>query len=124
MPDAAAAMVEVAAAEGTDGETFFLPGPAPITPRQFLSEVIRSAGSRSRIWRVPALALRVAGLFSTVVREATDVLHLWTHPILLDGAKYRQRFGHIPATPYNEAIKTTLSWFADHPEVKTGLHKT
>ena len=38
--------------------------------------------------------------------------------------EYRQRFGHIPATPYCEAIKTTLNWFADHPEVKTGLHKT
>jgi len=45
----------------------------------------------------------------------TDIGHLWTDPILLDGTRYRARFGDVPATPYMAGIRETLAWFEQHP---------
>lgn len=107
MPDAARAMVRVGCAENTDGETFHIPA-ARTTPRAF----VRMAGKRA--WSVPPFALRIAGLFDETAAGAADIAHLWTDPVLLDGAKYRQWFGEIPMTPYEEGIANTRQWFAAH----------
>jgi hypothetical protein len=50
-----------------------------------------------------------------------DIAHLWTHPILLDGAKYSARFGAIPLTPIADAIATTLAWHRAHPVFRLPL---
>lgn len=110
--DAAQAMVEVGLADNTDGETFHVPGYSPITPRQFFTEVARIAGTGSKVKTIHPQLIKFMGLFDEVVREFIDIQHLWSEPILLDGTKYRQRFGQIPQTPYTEGIHRTLAWFA------------
>lgn len=111
MEDAAQAMVEVGLADDSDGETFHVPGYSSITPRQFFTEVVRIAGTGSKVKTIHPQLIKFMGLFDEVVREFIDIQHLWSEPILLDGTKYRQRFGQIPQTPYTEGIHRTLAWF-------------
>ncbi len=99
MPDAAEALLEIGLAEGVDGETFHLPGAAPITARAFFDLAIRAEG-RGAFVAVPALAVRAAALVSPLARSFVDILHLWEHPILLDGRKTRARFPALETTPY------------------------
>ncbi len=113
MPDAAKAVVEAGTAEGVDGETFHVPGCGETTPREFWSEVARSAGAGSRVRSMPTWALKALGLFKSDARAFADILHLWSDPVLLDGAKYERHFGRVPRTPYEAGIRQTLAWYAE-----------
>jgi nucleoside-diphosphate-sugar epimerase len=118
MEDAAHAMVQLAAADGVDGETFHLPGGGHSTPRQFFDAIAVAAGRPVKVLRVPGAVIQLGALASPMVRVARDTRHLWTHPILLDGSKYRARFGAPPQTPYAEGIAKTLAWFRANPSAQ------
>lgn len=109
MRDAARALVEVGVAPDCDAEVFHLPG-AQTTPRQFLTIACEQVGARPRITGVHGLPLRLAGKFDATIDAVADIGHLWTDPILLDGSKYRARFGEVPLTPLADAVAATLRW--------------
>ena len=71
MPDAAAALVAIGLAEGTDGELFHMPGVAHTTARRFLETAIRVAGC-GRFTVIPASFVRAAGLFHPLARSRTS----------------------------------------------------
>ena len=95
MPDAARALVEVAVAADCDAAVFHLPG-ARTTPRRFVELVYRAAGRKPRVFGVPPWLLSAAGVFDATVRGAADIGHLWTHPILLDGASVHRALRRNP----------------------------
>jgi nucleoside-diphosphate-sugar epimerase len=117
MPDAARAMVALATAPDCDAEVFHLPG-ARTTPRELATAIYTLAGAKPRVTGVPAFVLRAAGVFDATIRGAADIGHLWTDPILLDGAKYRARFGEPPVTPLATGLAATLAWHRAHPELR------
>lgn len=112
MPDAGRALVAVAAAADCDGKVFHLPG-VRTTPRRFIAEISARTPRPIARW-----LLSVAGLFDGTIRGAADIAHLWTDPILLDGSRYRARFGDVPLTPLTEAVATTMAWHRAHPPLK------
>jgi len=115
MPDAARALLEVACAADADGTCFHLPGARAITPRAFFAEAFRQSGRGGRLFTVPAWLVHAASPLSPLARGFSDILHLWEDPILLDGSRYRRRFGTVPATSYEEGIAATLAWLRDNP---------
>ena len=116
MPDAGKALVAVGTAADGDGEVFHLSG-ARTTPRQFIERVFAAAGAKPRAFGVPRFALAAAGLFDRTIRAVADIGHLWTAPILLDGAKYRARFGGLPLTSLDEAVAATMAWHRARPDL-------
>jgi nucleoside-diphosphate-sugar epimerase len=117
MPDAAEALIAIGTAEGVDGELFHLPGAGHATARELLALAVRQAGGGS-FSVVPAYAVRAAALVHPLARAFTDILHLWEHPILLDGAKVRARFPALPSTPYAEGLAATLAWHRANPSAR------
>ncbi len=116
MPDGAAALVE-AGVGGADGDVFHLPGAAPTTPRRFF-ELARELAGGGGFRAVPAWVVRAAGLVSPKARGFADILHLWTDPILLDGAKLRARFPALVPTSYRDGLAATLAWLRQNPDAK------
>lgn len=114
MPDGARAMLQAGLAEGTDGQTFHVPGARHTTPRELLG--LLAARTGVGVSSMPTWALRTAAIVHRGAREFADILHLWTHPILLDGTRYRERFGAVPATSYEDGVAITLEWFRAHPD--------
>jgi nucleoside-diphosphate-sugar epimerase len=115
VPDGAAAMLKLALADDVEGQRFHVPGVAPTTPRAFFELVQSAASNRQGVRTLAPWLMRTAALFARDAREFVDIQHLWTDPILLDGARYRERFGALPATPYAAGIRETLAWFRAHP---------
>jgi nucleoside-diphosphate-sugar epimerase len=113
--DAARAMLQLALAEAVEGRTFHVPASAHTTPRAFFKQLQGLAGNAKGVRGLPLVALRAAALVSPPAREFLDIRHLWTDPVLLDGARYRERFRNIPATSYQAGLTQTLSWFREHP---------
>lgn len=114
MPDAARAMVAVATAANTAGQTFHLPG-VRTTPRAFVTAIFAAAGVSPRLTGVPRWVLSAAGVVDATIRGVADIGHLWTDPVMLDGTRYRERFGDVPQTPLAEGIAATLVWHRAHP---------
>ena len=108
MRDGADALVAAGCADDTDGATFHVPG-ARTTPRRFAQAVYAAADATARITGVPPWALRVVGVVDPLARGAADIAHLWTHPILLDGAAYARRFGPAPTTPLEAGVAVTIA---------------
>lgn len=117
MPDAARGLVEIATAVGGDAAVFHLPG-ARTTPRRFIESVYASAGETPRAFGVPRWILAAGGMFNSTLNGVADFSHLWTHPVLLDGAKYTANFGPVPLTPLAEAIPATLAWHRANPSLR------
>lgn len=116
MPDAGKALVAVAADPAAAGEVFHLPG-TRTTPRQFIAAVYAAAGARPRVFAAKPWLLALLGVFDGTLRAIADIGHLWTDPILLDGAKYAARFGAVPTTPLADAIATTMAWHRARPDL-------
>ena len=59
-----------------------------------------------------------AGIVDTTARAAADIGHLWTHPVLLDGARYRERYGEVPCTGLEQGVAATVAWHREHPDAR------
>jgi nucleoside-diphosphate-sugar epimerase len=117
MPDAADVLVVVGLSDAADGELFHLPGVAHTTARDFLASAVRIAGT-GRFAVMPAFLVRAGALVNPLARSFADILHLWEHPILLDGTKLRTRFPALKMTSYDDGIAATLAWYRARPDAR------
>lgn len=119
MPDAAEVLLEIGCADDVDGELFHLPGVAHITARQFLMRAIQIAKGGA-LTVVPTPLVRAAARVHPLARAFADILHLWEHPILLDGAKLRARMPELERrlTTYDDGLTATLLWLRANPDAK------
>jgi hypothetical protein len=69
----------------------------------------RALDVRAEVARVPRLALRAMGLFSSFMRETAEIAYQWDVPFVLDDARFRAAFGQEP-TPIDEAVAATAAW--------------
>jgi nucleoside-diphosphate-sugar epimerase len=110
--DAGEAMVTAGLSDRSDGRSFNVPGAAVTTPRAFLEEIVRQAGTRSAVRSLNSpLLVGAAGLFSPMIREYREMMYLKREQFLLDGSRYVSAFGKVPATPYADGIARALLWF-------------
>ena len=112
--DAAAACLLLARTESAWGECWHVPGPGPLTAREFLTLVCQAAGTPPRLAALPSWMLTVAGWFDDGAREVGEISYLFTEPQVLDGSKFRAAFPDFAFTPHEEAIARTVRWFAQH----------
>lgn len=117
MPDAARALLDIGIAADVDGQTFHVPGVAHTTPSAFFTLAIRKAGAGS-FSSLPSWTVRAAGLVIPMARTFSDILHLWEHPVLLDGTKLRRRFPDFCSTAYEDGLESTITWLREHPSAR------
>ena len=111
--DAAEALVMAGLDSGTNGESYNVPGVEVTTPRHWLQLVASTAGTNAKIRTIPKFVIGVAGIFNPLAKEFYEMVYLRTERMILDGTKFRSKFGRIPATPYRDGIKKTLDWFRE-----------
>lgn len=114
--DAAEAMLTIINTPAAQGRAVHVPGPRPITPREFIRLVYAAAGSHEPTVRVFGRGFfRLVGLFNPLARSAYEMAYLFDDPVLLDGSLYREVTGRPhPATPYEDGVRRTMDWFRSH----------
>lgn len=115
IPDGGEAMARAGLDPSSSGETYHVPGVGVITPREFLGLVAQTAGSNSKPRTVGARMVAVAGIFSSEAREFRELMYLKRERFILDGSKFRQKFGTALSTPYATGVRETLDWFRANP---------
>ena len=112
--DGGEAMITAALNEKANGEIFNIPGVSPIQPRKFIEEIFREVGYKPKIGTLNSDVLfKIIGLFNPVVKELVEMLYLKRERLLLNGKKYQDFFGTLPATSYSTGIEKTLAWAKD-----------
>lgn len=109
--DAAKAMVMAAGRSDAYGQDFNVPGPEPITAREWIELVFKEAGHPTKMIGTSKLTMRFFGLFNPTAREFFEMQYLTEEPLILDGAKFTKFFGtKYPSTDYADGIRETLAW--------------
>jgi nucleoside-diphosphate-sugar epimerase len=111
--DIARGLVTLGMRSEADGEVWHLPAAAPLTGRAFLHTVFETAGQDARIAPTSVTMMRVAGVFSPLIRASVEMMYQWEQPFTIDPAKFEAAFGPMPPTPHAVAIERTVAWFRE-----------
>lgn len=117
-PDVASALATLGTASGVTGQVWHLPVAETRTTRQIVDLLYASTSHRPRLLAAGRTTLRALGLVKPAMREYLHTLYQFTDPWVVDDAKYRARFGDT-ATPLDDALASTLAWYADRAAVPT-----
>ncbi|MCW2737527.1 NAD-dependent epimerase/dehydratase family protein [Nocardioides sp.] len=115
-PDVAAALIVLGTAPGATGRVWHLPVAGARTIREVVTRVYQLAGHRPRLLAAGRPTLRLIGLFKPEMREYLHTLYQFTAPWVVDDGAFRAAFGDL-ATPLDEALATTLAWYAERAAV-------
>ena len=110
LPDLAAAFVALAERrrELSAFEAFLFPGHA-VTGQEMQRCCEAATGESLTLAGVPWPLLRLAGLFSPMMREVCEMAYLWDRPHRLDGAKLEALLGIVPRTDPRQAVAEALA---------------
>ncbi len=117
-PDVARGLAELAVAPDVTGRIWHLPIAETRTTRQLIETVYALAGRRPRVLAAGRTTLRLLGLVRPEMREYLHTLYQFTDPWVVDDSRIRTRFGDL-ATPLDDALATTLAWYAERAAVPT-----
>jgi nucleoside-diphosphate-sugar epimerase len=110
LPDVARGFAELVERPEADGRVWILPAAPPITQRELLTLVNQQVGRRRSVGRISLSAMRVVGLFSPLLREATSTVVQYDRPWVVDATQFERTFGAIETTPHERAVAETVAW--------------
>ena len=110
-PDLTRASLRAADLPGEGHELVMAPNAGSVSMRE-LATITAAAADRPvpqlKPYSIPML--RMVGLFSSMVREITDVAHQFTRPFEVETAASEVRLG-MSATPWAQAAAETVAWW-------------
>jgi nucleoside-diphosphate-sugar epimerase len=109
--DAAASAVLLAGSPDAAGQAWHVPGPGPLTGREFLGLVFEATGGPPRISSFGRMALALFGIAQPDAREMIEMLYQWEAPMTLDGGKFARACPDFRYTPHGDAVAATVAWF-------------
>ena len=96
--DVAKTLVAVAADPSAWGRPWHVPTPAPVSVRALATRAAELAGApRACVAKMPAIALRLAGLFNPDAREMLETQYQWQRPFVVDSTAATVAFSIKPA---------------------------
>jgi nucleoside-diphosphate-sugar epimerase len=108
-PDAAGALMTLAASEAAWNQTWHLPTtPNPLTGREFVKQAAEWMGVPAKCRVLSKPMVRIVGWFQPVVGELHEMLYQNDSPYLFDSSKYTRAFG-FAGTAYADGIKDTAA---------------
>jgi nucleoside-diphosphate-sugar epimerase len=100
------------------GQAWHIPAAEPLTGRQYIALAAEVAKVPPKVANVSPVLLRVAGLFSPVIRETVEMAYEFEEPFIMDGAKFTRAFGGTP-TAHREALADTIAWYTSYLQSAT-----
>lgn len=107
LPDVAWGLATLGEREEAFGEVWHLPAAEPLTGRQFIELLYRELKRPPRMRVIGRPMMRLAGLFSPMIRETLEVLYQFERPFVMDTGKFERAFGRR-VTPHAEAMHHTV----------------
>ncbi|MGF6834309.1 nucleoside-diphosphate-sugar epimerase [Paenarthrobacter sp. TE4293] len=113
VPDLAAAMIAAAQKPELWNTVLHAPTGPAVTQGEMAAAHASAAGvAAPKVGAVPGWVLRVAGVFSTDMRELVELLYQFERPFVMDSSVSQRLLGLEP-TPLAEATAATMAWWGD-----------
>lgn len=109
-PDGAKAIVNLALTDAAYGEEWNIPAYDTITGDELITLIRELTRYKKRVTTITKNIIRLIGLFNPMMREVSEMFYLNEDPVVLNGAKYEQRIGPLPRTPYREGLRRTIDF--------------
>ncbi|MDP2037045.1 MAG: SDR family NAD(P)-dependent oxidoreductase [Ignavibacteria bacterium] len=92
-------------------QEFNVPATAPITNSNYLGLISKVGGANSKLQILNSnLIFSIMGFFNKLIKEVAEMLYLKREELILDGSKFKNTFGFLPNTSYEEGVKKTFEW--------------
>lgn len=109
--DAGKCLVTAGQSEKGINEEFNVPAFAPITNKEYLGLISKLGGKNCKIQILNSnFIFSILGLFNPMIKEVAEMLYLKREKLILDGTKFKNSFGFLPATNYETGIQKTFEW--------------
>jgi nucleoside-diphosphate-sugar epimerase len=105
------ALVLLGEREDALGKAWHVPNAPTLTRRAFIERVYRMAGHEPAMRLVRRWQLSIVAPFNPMLREVKEMLYQLEEDFVVDSSHFTSAFG-LKATPLEEALRTTLDWFA------------
>lgn len=112
LPDLASGLVTLALSDAADGRAWHLPVTGSPTGRELVAAVERHLGRPVKLSVMGATPIRLLGIVSSMLREIGPLMYEWERPFVSDASAFAAAFGPVRTTPLEEAVATTVDWFA------------
>ncbi|AFR30606.1 MULTISPECIES: NAD-dependent epimerase/dehydratase family protein [Micrococcaceae] len=111
VPDLAAAMIAAARQPELWNTVLHAPTGPAVTQREMAAAHAQAAGvAAPKVSAVPGWVLRIAGVFSTDMRELAELLYQFERPFVMDSSQSQKLLGLEP-TPLAQAAEATVTWW-------------
>ncbi len=107
-PDVGPVVADLLARDAAFGQAYNFAGAGTLTWREFATQIFSAAGTKPKLRVAGPTMLKVMGLFSTLMRELSEMSYLQTNPVLLDDRKLRAVLPGLKKTTYAEGIRQTV----------------
>ena len=108
--DCGKALALLSKSENAYGQVWHIPTASPpLTGEDFIRIAARKFGRSPRYSVLGRGSLRIAGMFSPVVRETYEMMYQNEEEYLFDSSKFEKHFGFTP-TPYEEGIGSAVEY--------------
>lgn len=109
--DVCATLATVGTDDRSLGRAWHVPTLPAMTATEMVQRLCDAAGvDRVKVSRVPALALRVGGIFVPMLRELREVRYQFETPFVIDATDTTEVFGLAP-TPLDRQLQTTIAGY-------------
>lgn len=108
VPDVGPVVLRLARHPQAYGNTWHLAGSGATTQQALLQELERLAGRPLRRRVAGKALLRIAGLFSPLMRELVEMHYLVTDPLILDDTALQRLIGPLAKTPYAQGLRESM----------------
>lgn len=120
VPDLAAAMIAAARQPELWNTVLHAPTGPAVTQREMAAAHAEAAGvAAPKVSAVPGWVLRIAGVFSTDMRELAELLYQFERPFVMDSSQSQKHLGLEP-TPLAHAAAATVTWWRSTVQVGAG----
>ena len=106
-------LVTLGAHDEALGQVWHVPNIATITTRNFVELVFKEVGKPVKVSTASRSMMTIAGVFNSSIRETKEMLYEFEEPYIVDSSKYERAFGKH-ATPYEDGIRKTVTWYREH----------
>ncbi|MDX2067745.1 MAG: hypothetical protein SFV55_04920 [Haliscomenobacter sp.] len=108
--DFAKAMLAVAFDAEAYHQIWHVPNASAISQSAWIDLFSQYTGLKIKYRSIPAIALRLAGVFNPFVAELNELSYQFQYPYLVGSQKFVERFGDI-STPPDVIVQKTVEWF-------------
>lgn len=111
--DVVTTMIVVAGDDRALGRAWHVPTVAPLTVEQLVAEFAAVADVDTvRVTSIPTALMRLAGVFSPMIRELPEMVYQFERPFVIDASDTTEIFG-VEATPLTEQLRATIDSYRE-----------